>query len=177
MKDALSNDTGLLRTSRLIVTLAVLLNRLFLCAVSLALPLSWFFSARFNAMLLQDAPNVDARMEATGLRLLMVVGVAMGLGIEVLLSALRRTLASASTGDPFIAVNAQRLRTMGWALLGLQLLDIPAVFIGRLFPSLGSAAPEISFAPGGWLAVLMLFILSRIFTAGTAMRDDLEGTV
>ena len=167
----------LLRTSALVVSLAVLLNRLFSCAVTLALPLSWFFSTRFQAMLLRDAPGVDSRLEAIGLRWLMGVGIAMGVGIDILLSALRRTLASASTGDPFISANAERLRTMGWALLGLQLLDFPAALIGRSFPSLGTAAPDIGLAPGGWLAVLMLFVLSRVFTAGTAMRDDLEGTV
>lgn len=177
MEDAASAKNHLLKTSRLVVALAVLLNRVFTAAVSVALPLSAFFSARFEGMLLQDAPSVDARSEAIGLRLMMVIGIVMGLGIEVLLSALRRTLASASTGSPFIAANAQRLRTMGWALLCLQLLDIPAALIGRLFSSLGTAASDIGFAPGGWLAVLMLFVLSRVFTAGTAMQDDLEGTV
>ena len=107
----------------------------------------------------------------------MLVGITMGVGIEILLSALLRTLASASEGDPFISANAERLRRIAWALLGLQLLDFTAALIGRYFPSLGSAAPQISFAPGGWLAILMLFILSRVFIAGTAMRDDLEGTV
>ena len=32
-----------------------------------------------------------------------------------------------------------------------------------------------SFAP--WLAVLLLFVLARVFDEGTRMRDDLEGTV
>lgn len=173
----MSTKDGLLGTSRFIVALAVLLNRLFFGAVSIGLPLSWLFSARIQVMLLQDAPGVDAPTEAMGLRLLMLVGIAMGIGIEILLSTLRCVLASASAGDPFIVVNARRLQTMGWALLGLQMLDLPAALIARFFPSLGSAAPEIAFAPGGWLAVLMLFVLSRVFTAGTAMKDDLEGTV
>jgi hypothetical protein len=29
----------------------------------------------------------------------------------------------------------------------------------------------------GWLAVLLLFVLARVFDYGTRMRDDLEGTV
>lgn len=177
MRQQASKIDRLLRTSSLIVCLAVFLNRLFLGAVALALPLSWLFSTRFQAMLLQDAPSVDSRLEAIGLRWLMGVGIAMGIGIEILLSAMRRTLVGASTGDPFISANAQRLRTMGWALLGLQLLDLPAALIARSFPSLGTAIPDIGWAPGGWLAVLMLFVLSRVFTAGTAMRHDLEGTV
>jgi hypothetical protein len=66
---------------------------------------------------------------------------------------------------------------MGWALLGLQLLDIPGALLGRFCPSLGSAAPDVSFSPGGWIAVLMVFVLSRVFAAGSAMKDELEGTV
>jgi hypothetical protein len=29
----------------------------------------------------------------------------------------------------------------------------------------------------GWLAVLLTFLLAQVFTQGTLMRDDLEGTV
>jgi hypothetical protein len=42
---------------------------------------------------------------------------------------------------------------------------------------MGSAAPDVTFSPGGWIAVLMVFVLSRVFAAGSAMKDDLEGTV
>jgi hypothetical protein len=34
-----------------------------------------------------------------------------------------------------------------------------------------------SFSITGWLAVLLLFVLARVFDQGTRMRDDLEGTV
>jgi hypothetical protein len=34
---------------------------------------------------------------------------------------------------------------------------------------------SFSFAP--WLAVLLLFVLARVFAEGTRMRGDLEGTV
>jgi len=29
----------------------------------------------------------------------------------------------------------------------------------------------------GWLAVLLTFVLARVFAEGTLMREDLEGTV
>jgi hypothetical protein len=107
----------------------------------------------------------------------MVLGMAGAVGTEVVLRELTRIIESAGAGDPFIAVNARRLQTMGWALLGLQLLDIPGALVGRCFPSLGAAAPDVSFSPGGWIAVLMVFVLSRVFAAGSAMKDELEGTV
>jgi hypothetical protein len=34
-----------------------------------------------------------------------------------------------------------------------------------------------SFSIAGWLAVLLLFVLARVFEHGTRMREDLEGTV
>jgi hypothetical protein len=94
-----------------------------------------------------------------------------------LLRALGRIIATVSTGDPFIAANAARLRAIGWSLLVLQLLDVPAALIGRAYPVLGAAAPYADLSPAGWLAVLMAFVLARVFTVGSRMRDDLEGTV
>jgi hypothetical protein len=29
----------------------------------------------------------------------------------------------------------------------------------------------------GWLVTLLVFVLARVFAAGTAMRDELEGTI
>ena len=34
-----------------------------------------------------------------------------------------------------------------------------------------------NFSLTRWLAVLLLFVLSRVFEQGARMRDDLEGTV
>jgi hypothetical protein len=36
---------------------------------------------------------------------------------------------------------------------------------------------EAGFSINGWLAVLLTFLLARVFAQGTRMRDDLEGTV
>ena len=36
---------------------------------------------------------------------------------------------------------------------------------------------DAGFSVNGWLAVLLTFILARIFAEGARMRDDLEGTV
>ena len=81
-------------------------------------------------------------------------------------------------GDPFVATNALRLRTIGWILLTLQLLSIVIGAIGK-----SVSTPEhpvhlnAGFSTNGWLAVLLTFLLARVFAEGTAMRDDLEGTV
>jgi hypothetical protein len=36
---------------------------------------------------------------------------------------------------------------------------------------------DAGFSINGWLAVLLTFLLARVFAQGTLMRDDLEGTV
>ena len=81
----------------------------------------------------------------TGLPLLMLLGAAMASVTESLLAALAQIVASAAAGDPFNASNARKLRRIGCVLLALQLLDIPAALIQRFFPSLGSAAPDVTF--------------------------------
>ena len=36
---------------------------------------------------------------------------------------------------------------------------------------------DAGFSTSGWLAVLLTFVLARVFAAGTLMREDLDGTV
>ena len=155
-----------------------MVNRAFFCGVILLLIATFDL---LHALPATSSPvhvaPADLASALTGLRLLMLIGLAEAIGTEILLRALAQIIATTSVGDPFIAANARRLQTIGWALLGLQLLDIPCALLDKFWPSLGSAAPGASFSPGGWLAVLMVFVLSRVFAAGSTMRDELEGTV
>ena len=96
-------------------------------------------------------------------------------------AGLKRLLAIVDTvraGDPFVAVNAARLREIGWVILTLQVLSIVIGAIGR---SVSTPAHPIDidagFSINGWLAVLLTFLLARVFAAGTLMREDLEATV
>ncbi len=173
----LDGKDKLIKSSRWAVRIATWANGLFLIAVSLGLLLSCILRTPFATLLIQQRPGNDVHSEMTGLRLLMLLGGAMAVATGFLLAALTQIIASAGEGDPFIAANAPRLRSIGWSLLALQLLDIPGDLLQKFFPSLGSGAPDVTFSPGGWLAVLMVFVLSRVFAAGTAMRNDLEGTV
>ena len=177
MLNNLNKKDRLIKGSRLVVRMAIVLNRLFFLAVVVGLLLSWIFPTQFVALLLQPSPGTDVQSALTGVRLLILLGAAMAVATDRLLAPLAQIIASAGAGDPFISANARRLQTIGWALLALQLLDIPGALLEKFFPSLGSAAPDVTFSPGGWIAVLMVFVLSRVFAAGSAMRDDLEGTV
>jgi hypothetical protein len=173
----LTNKDRLIKGSRLFVRIAIIANRAFFFGVIAMLIVSIILSTRFVPLLIPTTSAADLPSALTGLRLLMLIGLAMAVATEIVLRTLAQIITSTGAGDPFIAANARRLQTIGWALLGLQLLAIPCALLDKFCPALGSAAPGASFSPGGWLAVLMVFVLSRVFAAGSTMRDELEGTV
>ena len=124
------------------------------------------------------SPSPDAERVIMGLRAIAVLGLA---AIPLNYMVLRRLLAIVETvraGDPFVAANAHRLQAIAWALLALQLLSIVIGAIGR---SVSSPAHPVNldagFSINGWLAVLLTFLLARVFAEGAIMREDLEGTV
>jgi len=97
---------------------------------------------------------------------------------DVVLRRLRAIVETVRWGDPFVATNAYRLQAIAWALLALQLLSLVIGGIGRAIST--PAHPlhlDAGFSTSGWLAVLLTFILARVFAAGTLMREDLKGTV
>ena len=113
-----------------------------------------------------------------GLRALAVLGL---VAIPFNHAVLKRLLAIVETvraGDPFVPANATRLQTIAWVLLTLQLFSL---VIGAIAKAVSSPAHPLKLDAGfsitGWLAVLLTFLLARVFAEGTRMRDDLEGTV
>jgi hypothetical protein len=124
------------------------------------------------------SPSPDADRVVMGLRAVAVLGLAT---IPLNYGILKRLLAMVETvraGDPFVASNAERLRAIAWTLLALQLLSIVIGAIGKAVST--PAHPvhlDAGFSINGWLAVLLTFLLARVFAEGTLMRDDLEGTV
>jgi hypothetical protein len=124
------------------------------------------------------SPSPDAERVVMGLRAVAVLGLA---AIPLNYVVLKRLLAIVETvraGDPFVAVNASRLRAIAWALFALQLLSLVIGAIGKTIST--PAHPvnlDAGFSINGWLAVLLTFLLARVFAEGTLMREDLEGTV
>ena len=129
-----------------------------------------------SAFKLADSPDADCVIIA--MRAIAVLGL---IAIPLNYVVLKRLLVIVETvraGDPFIAANAQRLQTIAWVLLALQLLSIVIGTIGKAVST--PAHPvhlDAGFSISGWLAVILTFVLARVFAAGTLMREDLEGTV
>ena len=123
-------------------------------------------------------PSPDADRLIMGLRAIAVVGLVT---IPLNYVILKRLLTIAETvraGDAFVAANASRLQAIAWALLALQLLSL---VIGAIAKAVSTPAHPLDldagFSINGWLAVLLTFLLARVFAEGTRMREDLEGTV
>jgi hypothetical protein len=112
------------------------------------------------------------------MRGIMVLGlVAFVLNYEVF----KRLLAIVVTvrmGDPFVADNAYRLNSIAWFLLALQVLSIAISLVGKAIAAHGNPVHlDAGFSAAGWLAVILTFVLARVFAEGALMREDLEGTV
>jgi len=152
--------------------------------------LNWLVGAAILALLLimpnerwimsafQLTPSPEAERIIMGMRAIAVVGLAT---IPINHLILKRLLAMVETvrvGDPFVAANARRLQAIAWALLALQLIGI---VIWAIAEAVSSRAHPIDidagFSVNGWLAVLLTFVLARVFAEGAVMRDDLEGTI
>ena len=158
----------------------------------LLIGLNLLLGAAILAMLVTSLVAQDWLVEALGarpggggnpmlipaMRALMAVGLASIPLTHIVLARLLAIVDTVGRGDPFVADNGARLQTIAWALLGLELLHLAAGAIAAI-ASTPSDPLDIgwSFSVTGWLAVLLLFVLARVFDHGAWMRDDLEGTV
>ena len=133
----------------------------------------WIMSA------LKLDPSLEADRVVFGLRSIAIIGLVM---IPLNHGILTRLLAMVDTvraGNPFVATNALRLRAIAWTMLALQCLGIIITAIARTVstPEHPVNLNAAGFSPAGWLAVLLTFLLARVFAEGTHMREELEGTV
>jgi Protein of unknown function (DUF2975) len=124
------------------------------------------------------APSPDASRLVMGLRAVAFFGL---LAVPMHYIVLTRLLAMVETvraGDPFVAANASRLQAIAWTLFAIQLLSL---VIGAIAKAVSTPAHPLHLSAGfsisGWLAVLLTFLLARVFAEGAHMREDLEGTI
>jgi hypothetical protein len=124
------------------------------------------------------SPSPDADQLIMGMRAIAAVFL---VAIPLHYVVLKRLLAIVETvraGDPFVAANALRLQAIAWTLLALQLLSLT---VGAIANAVSTPAHPLhlqaGFSISGWLAVLLTFLLARVFAEGTLMREELEGTV
>lgn len=160
-------------------------------ALRILIILNWLFGAAILALLIWSIayeqwtftalgvpPSPETRPLVIGMRAIAALGL---VAIPLNYAVLKRLLAMVETvrrGDPFVTANAHRLQVIAWVLLALQLLSL---VIGGIGKAVSMPAHRLhlnaGFSPSGWMAVLLTFVLARVFAEGTLMREDLEGTV
>lgn len=165
-----------LSLARLVLHTLIVLNWLFGAGIFVLLTSTivaetWTFTA------LGVAPSAIPDM-SFGLRAIPVLGlIAIPLN-DLVLRRLQAIVETVRSRDPFVAANADRLQAIAWALLALQLISMA---VGAVADAISTPDHpfhvDAGFSVTGWLAVLLTFVLARVFAEGTRMRDDLEGTV
>ena len=110
------------------------------------------------------------------IRVVLLIGLAVAPLAHLLFTRLSAIVRSVETGSPFTVANAVRLKAIAWAVLAIQVLDLG---FGIASVQVARVGEFIGWSPGltGWLAVLLLFVLARVFERGAEMQDELAGTV
>lgn len=170
------NYAAALPTAHVVLRILVVLNWLagvaFLALLVVAPNAQWIMSAY------KLSPSPEAERLIFGLRVILVIIIAMIPFNHVVLTRLLAIVETVRARDPFVGANAYRLRAIAWALLAVQLLSL---VIGAIAEGLSTPARPVDvdggFSVSGWLAVLLTFVLARVFTEGELMRRDLRGTV
>ena len=147
-------------------------------AIVLAILLGMFAAEQWTMTALGVPVSAQSGPLSIGMRAIAALGLA---AVPLNLAVLKRLLAMVQTvraGDPFVAANAYRLQAIAWFLLGQQLLSLVIGLIGKSVSTPGHPLHlDAGFSPSGWLAVILTFVLARVFAEGTSMREDLKGTI
>jgi hypothetical protein len=166
-----------LTVSQVVLRLLVILNWAY-GAIVFAILVGMFMAERWTMTALGVPASAEsAALMIQGMRMIAALGL---VGVPLNVIVLTRLLAMVNTvraGDPFVAKNAARLQAIAWAVLGQQLLQLVIGSIARAVSTPAHPLHISAFSPSGWLAVVLLFVLARVFGEGARMRDELEGTV
>ena len=124
------------------------------------------------------SPSPEATRIIWGFRGIAAIGLVTNPLYHLILTRLLAMVDTVRAGDPFVLANAARLHAIAWLLVALQVCGLIIAIIVRMINSPAhpvniSAGPSIA----GLLAILLTFVLARVFAEGARMRDDLAGTV
>ena len=171
------NPSAALPIAYVTLRILIVLNWLYGACLIALLSYSFINESFFMRALKLGSPSDNPPL-VIGIRAIAALGI---LTVPMHLAMLRRLVEMVHTvraGDPFVAANAYRLNAIAWILLGLQILSVVIWAIGKAVSSPQHPLQlDAGFSPAGWLAVVMTFVLARVFVEGALMREDLEGTV
>lgn len=166
-----TNSGPVLGLSRLLLKLGVVLNLL----MGVILILAFVGTIAFEEQVIQYFRKraYDDAILMPALRTWIILALPYVAAVHVMLTRLLAMTETVRLGNPFVPENAVRMKTIAWCLLATQLLHLVFGVMVRIAAS-ANAHMEWKFSANGWIAVLLLFVLARVFEEGTRLRDDLE---
>ncbi len=153
----------------------VALNLLFALLLGLVFGLTFLLDHIVAPRMNDPRELAEIQANLPAIRAVMLIAIGTSGVAHLLLKRLAAIVASVREGTPFLAENADRLRAIAWLLLGIQLLDLGFAWVDYALVSDDYFRWSFTITP--WLAILLLFVLARVFREGTRMSEDLEGTV
>jgi Protein of unknown function (DUF2975) len=165
-------DSTALSVSRILLKILRAINLVTGVMLAVAIPATFLFEPLFFEFFSKRPPTIDPSWLVPVLRIWMLLALPMFTAVHVLLSRLLAVVETVRAGDPFVPENAVRLMTIAWCALAIQLLHLS---FGMMAAAVNAAGSNVDweFSVNGWLAVVLLFVLARVFEVGTRMRDDL----
>ena len=167
-------STTALGLSRLLLRLLIVLNILGGVLLACAFVASFLFSRVLVDYCAQN--GFDAGILIPAIRVWLVLAIPMVAALHIVFRRLLAIVGTVKQGDPFVVENAARLRTIAWCLLAVQVFDLT---FGALVRIAAAADADIDweFSLNGWLAVLLAFVLAKVFEHGARLRDDLGAMI
>ena len=171
-----SSSSAALPIAYIGLRILVILN--WLMAVAIVVLLVAMPTRQWIMTSLDLTPGPEADRVVLGLRMIALIGLVTVPLNYMILTRLLAIVLTVRAGDPFIAANAYHLQTIAWVLLALQILSM---VIGGIAKTISSPEHPVHISAGfsinGWVAVLLTFLLARVFALGAMMREDLAGMV
>ena len=165
-----------LAISRVFLRILIVFNLFAGLMIVICLPASFLFEPVFHGFFAKR-PSDYGGMLMLVLRVWMVFGAAVVAMAQLMLTRLLAMVETVREGDPFVPENAVRLNMIAWCLLGGQIFHLVSGVMSRLMNRAGSNIDWSWSGMSGWLAVLLVFVLARVFAEGTRIRADLGAMI
>jgi hypothetical protein len=173
----MSHQSAALPIAFIVLRILILLNFLWGLAILVLLG-GTVFAHEWTLTALGITPEHQIRAVLLGLQGIAALGVVVIVLNHLILKRLVAMVETVRAGDPFVAANAYRLHAIAWIMVGMQMLSIAIAAIARFISTPDFPIRlEAGFSVSSWVAILLTFVLARVFAEGTLMRADLEGTV
>jgi hypothetical protein len=94
-----------------------------------------------------------------------------------IIERVRRIFATLTAGDPFHPDNVARLRSIGFGLAALELINYVTNLVSAWAFRDQFKSVRFPFNPTAWFAVLVVFVLAEVFREGARLRREAELTI